>query len=344
MKVTTIGLRLAGGFLVLGILTGCQMWTPPPEPQRLATKVYIANESSNSVTVVDGSTYQVLGEIDTLKHAPHDLALTRDGKQLWATNLASGRVSVINTDSMETFASIYTGKRSHVVTLTNNNKHAWVANIDENTISIIDTKIHRILGTIPVPGGPMGIAFSRDGKLAYVSTKEKNVKVIDTMAHRVIKSIPVGPNPHFLVLGPDGRIWGTNTGRNDIFIIDSETNEVSNQIEVGPGPQQIAFGFKGTTGPLAYVTVSGINRVVVVNAYTPTPTVRGHIDLGTPKEKEDDPAPSMSPNGIWANAVGTRLYVGHTVSNDLRVIDTGTERTLAAIPVGKKPIRVVASR
>lgn len=344
MKDAKAGLLIAGGFLVLGILTGCQNLYPPPEPQRLATKVYIANESSNSVTVVDGATYQVIGEIDTLNHAPHDLALARNGKQLWATNLASGRVSVIDTDTLETIASIYTGKRSHVVTLTNNNKHAWVANIDENTISIIDTKIYRILGTIPVKGGPMGIAFSRDGKWAYVSTRDKNVKVIDTMAHQVIKTIPVGPNPHFLVLGPKGRIWGTNTGRNDIFLIDTKTNEVSSQIEVGPGPQQIAFGFKGTTGPLAYVTVSGINRVVVVNANSQVPTVRGHIDIGRAKEKEDDPAPSQSPNGIWANSVGTRLYVGHTVSNDLRVIDTGTNQTLASIPVGKKPIRVVASR
>ena len=160
----------------------------------------------------------------------------------------------------------------------------------------------------------------------------------------MIKTIPVGPNPHFLVLGPDGRIWGTNTGRNDIFMIDTKTNEVSGRLEVGPAPQQIAFGFKGTTGPLAYVTVSGINRVVVVDAYRPAPKISGHIDLGKAKEKEDDPAPSKSPNGIWANSVGTRLYVGHTVSNDLRVIDTGTNQTLASIPVGKIPIRVIASR
>ena len=322
--------------LLLGaLLTGCetmQKLVSTPKPQGLNTRVYSANESSNTVTVMDGDTYQVLGEIDTLNYGPHDMALSRDGKQLWVTNLANGRVSVINTDSRKTIASIYTGTRAHVVALTNNNKHAWVANIADNTISIIDTTIYRILGTIPVSKGPMGIAFSRDGKFAYVSTQDKMVNVIDTAAHQVIKQIPVGPNPHFLILGPDGRIWGTNTGSNDIYVIDPNTQEIAGSIEVGPAPQQIAFALKGTAGPNAYVTVTGLNKVVVVNATSPTLSIREQIDVGE------------GPNGIWANAVGTTVYVGHTKSNNVMVIDTGTSQVSATLPVGKKPIRVVASR
>ena len=279
-----------------------------------------------------GDTYQVIGDIDTLNYGAHDLALSRDGKQLWVTNLANGRVSVIDTESRTTIASIYTGTRAHVVALTNNNKHAWVANISDNTISIIDTSIFRILGTIPVGKGPMGIAFSRDGKFAYVSTQDKMVNVIDTSAHQVIKQIPVGPNPHFLTLGPDGHIWGTNTGSNDIYVIDTTTNEIAKTIEVGPAPQQIAFALKGTAGPNAYVTVTGINKVVMVDATSPTLAIREQIDVGE------------GPNGIWANAVGTKIYVGHTKSNNVMVVDTGTSQVLSTLPVGRKPIRVVASR
>ena len=41
------------------------------------------------------------------------VALTRDGKRLFATNLASGRLSVIDTETLETIASIATGSRCH---------------------------------------------------------------------------------------------------------------------------------------------------------------------------------------------------------------------------------------
>jgi YVTN family beta-propeller protein len=47
------------------------------------------------------------------------------------------------------------------------------------------------------------------------------------------------------------------------------------------------------------------------------------------------------PNGISNNREGTRLFVVHENSNDLKVIDTGSSSVLATVPVGRKPIRVV---
>ena len=51
-----------------------------------------------------------------------------------------------------------------------------------------------------------------------------------------------------------------------------------------------------------------------------------------------------APNGIWANPQGTRLFVVHERTNELWVIDTGTSRVIAKVPVGRKPIRVVVSK
>jgi YVTN family beta-propeller protein len=148
----------------------------------------------------------------------------------------------------------------------------------------------------------------------------------------VIKRIPVGTNPHFLALGPDGRIWGCNTGSNDIYVIDPGVQEVVASFQVGPAPQQIAFGFKGLLGPLAYVTVAGFNKVLVLDADLKRLRLVEEIEVGD------------APNGIAANPQGTRLFVVHERSNDLRVIDTGTSRVIATVPVGRKPIRVVVSK
>ena len=316
--------------VALAALGGCaeMQAKEAEEPER--SRVFVANESSNTVTVVDGDSFQVVGTVDAHNHATHDLAISRDGRWLFATNLASGRLSAINTRTMETVASIATGDRAHVVTLTNDNRQAWVANIGENTISIVDTTTFRILGTIAVGKGPTGLTFSRDGRFAYVSNQgDKTVEVIDTASHRVLKAIPVGTNPHFLVLGPDGRIWGTNTGGTDIYVIDPATQDKVASINVGPSPQQIAFGFKGLQGPNAYVTVAGLNRVVVLSADASNLRILEQIEVG------------QRPNGISGNREGTRLFVVHEVSNDLKVIDTGSSAVLATVPVGRKPIRVV---
>jgi hypothetical protein len=46
-------------------------------------------------------------------HSRHDLALFSDARLLFATNLASRRLLVISTQSLETIASIFTGARCH---------------------------------------------------------------------------------------------------------------------------------------------------------------------------------------------------------------------------------------
>ena len=315
-------------------LAGCAKDPPVvAQPAVAPTRVYVANESSNSVTVVDADSLQVIATIDAKNHATHDLALSRDGRFLLATNLAPGRLSVIDTASMETVASVYTGARAHVVAFTNDERQAWIANIAEDNVSILDIRTLRIVGTLPTGKGPTGLAFSRDGRYAYVSNQGDNtVAVVDTVTYAVLKHIPVGTNPHFLTLGPDGCVWGCNTGSNDIYVIDPATQQVIASFQVGPAPQQIAFGFKGLLGPLAYVTVAGFNKVLVLDADAKRLRLIEEIDVGD------------APNGIAGNPQGTRLFVVHERSNDLRVIDTGTSRVIATVPVGRKPIRVVVSK
>jgi YVTN family beta-propeller protein len=303
------------------------------QQQPLAPRIYTANESSNTVSVIDALTYKPIATIDVKNVSTHDLALSRDGNRLYATNMASGSLSVIDTRSLETIASIYTGARCHVVALTNDNRHAWVANIGENTVSIVDTDTFRVVGTIAVGRGPTGLVFSRDGSFAYVSNQgDRAVAVVDTASLKVIKTIPVGENPHFLTLGPDGRIWGGNSGGKDIYVIDPVTQTKVATLEVGANPQQIAFAYKGMAGPNAYVTLSGADQIAVVSAELDTLRVLERIPAGT------------KPNGIWANPEGTRIYVGHEAGNDVRVFDTGTNALLSTVPVGKKPIRVLVSR
>jgi YVTN family beta-propeller protein len=351
MKSAITSLMLALALAAFG-LVGCAPWSPrtleSPRPPVVTaerhvappvatpeerSRVYVANESSNSVTVIDGRTFEVVTTIDARNHATHDLALSRDGRTLLATNLASGRVSVIDTSAMETVGSLYTGARAHVVALTNDDRHAWVANIGDDSVSIVEVATRRILGTIPAGKGPTGLAFSRDGRFAYVSNQDdKTVAVVDTETHEIVKQIPVGTNPHFLTLGPDGRIWGCNTGSNDIYVIDPDVQDIIASFQVGPAPQQIAFGYKGLAGPLVYVTVSGFNKVLVLGGEATSLRVLEEIDVGD------------GPNGIWANPQGTRVFVVHERSADLRVIDTGTSRVIATVKVGQKPIRVVVSK
>src|ERR1043166_9243109 len=93
-----------GLILSVIIFTSCATAEKKEEVQQqpLTPRIYVANESSNSVTVIDVASLKVIGTVDALNHSTHDLSVSRDGKWVFATNLASGRVSVIDTQRLET--------------------------------------------------------------------------------------------------------------------------------------------------------------------------------------------------------------------------------------------------
>lgn len=332
--VTHVGrtlLCMGGLVLILLAWVGCAP-TPAPPVVGPAGRVYVANEGSGSVSIIDARGMKVVGTVQLQNRGHHDLALTRDGKTLFVTSLATGLLSVIDTIKGELVASVYTGKRCHSVALSNDERHLWVVNIGDNNISVLDVKTLRILGTIPVGNMPGHVRFRKDGRYAYVTLQgEDSVGVVEVGSHRVIAKIPAGKTPHFLIPSPDGRyMWGGGTGADDIYVIDVATNQRVAKLKVGTKPQHIAFGFKGMVGPLAYVVTQAQNDVVVVKAHGSLNIIE-RIPVGN------------APSGIGADRTGTRLYVSNQLDNSVSVIDTGTSRVIATIPVGIKPIGVLVS-
>jgi YVTN family beta-propeller protein len=63
-------------------------------------------------------------------------------------------------------------------------------------VALMDMASHRVSGRIPAGQGPHGIAFTPDGKHAYVTNSDSNdVSVIDLAGLKVIQTILVGKAP-----------------------------------------------------------------------------------------------------------------------------------------------------
>lgn len=328
MRIMTACYRLG---LVAVALTACAIIQP--KPVNVSNRLYVANESGNSVSVIDASTLQPIKTVPLAAKGAHDLALTRDGRTLFVTNLLSGVVAVVDTATLEVTATVPTGTRAHSIALTNDERQLWVVNIGENNISVIEVERMRILGTIPAGKLPGHIRFSRDGRFAYVTSQEDGqVLVIDTSSHRTVRSIPVGRLPHFIIPSPDGRhLWGGNTGGNEIYVIDTVTNQRVATIPVGPKPQHIAFGVRGMFGPFAYVAVEEADQVVVLDAKPGAYPIVDRIRI------------DGKPSGMASSPEGGRIYVSLQGTDQLAVIDTGTHRVIGRVSVGLKPVGVAVS-
>ncbi|MBI3990171.1 MAG: hypothetical protein HY347_11215, partial [candidate division NC10 bacterium] len=81
-------------------------------------QIYVANMESDTISVIDASPFKVVATIPSQGSGTHDLALTPDGKLLFATNLKTGTLTVVDTAINQVVATLQTGKATHAIAIT----------------------------------------------------------------------------------------------------------------------------------------------------------------------------------------------------------------------------------
>ena len=94
-------------------------------PRRLAVspdgaKVYVTNEGSNNVSVIDASTNKVIGSVNVGMN-PYGIAVTPDGKKVYVANSRNSSASVIDTAQNQVLATLNVGNGPNGVALAKSN-------------------------------------------------------------------------------------------------------------------------------------------------------------------------------------------------------------------------------
>jgi YVTN family beta-propeller protein len=169
---------------------GFQNWTSPQanpivaHPNGLA--VYVANTTSNSVSAILTSTFQVVGTFQAGLE-PVSLAVRPGGQELWVSNHLSDSVSVIDLDLnspsygqvIETIQSLDASGATEfdepVGIAFASSAKAYVALSSRNRIAVVDANNYAVTGFIEITAQePRAIAV-RNGKL-YVAAFESGNK------------------------------------------------------------------------------------------------------------------------------------------------------------------------
>src|SRR5271165_5034092 len=285
------------------------------------TTVYITNQGSHTVSVIDPSTNTV---VDTVRvgFGPVQAVLAPNGTTAYVLNSGAGTVSVVNTSTNSVTATLKVGLLPSHAAVSPDGSSVYVTNTGSNSVSVISTTTtpQSVVATIPVGFAPVGVAIT--GKTAYVTNAgSENVSVINTTNYTVSAQVRVGAIPLTVALTPDGSsAYVANSGSNSVSVINTSTNTVETTIQVGYGPVDVAIAPNGAT---AYVADAGAKSVSVIN--TANNTVTATIGVGA------DPVDVIiSPDGVHA-------YVTNAGSNSVSVIDTSTNAVSATVPVGVLP-------
>ncbi len=304
-------------------------------------RVYTADQTSNTVTVINPATNQVLGTIplgdERLGHllSPlyfgqanvHGLGFSRDGRLLDVIDVTTNSAVLIDTATNRVLRTFYVGRAPHEGFISPDGRQLWVAVRGQDYVAVLDIASGREVDRIQTEPGPSKVVFSPDGHLAYVNHERADaMDVIDVASRRIVARITglAGQFSSDEAISPDGKeVWAPDKMSGKTTVVDALHFRVLTTLDTGPRTNHPNF-VSTRTGDYAYVTVGGTNQTLVYRRAGAHPTLVARIqDTGA------------EPHGIWPSPDNTRVYVVLQKAAAVDVIDTATMRVIATLHVGE---------
>ena len=322
------------------VLTACGAASRPEGGYR----VYVTNERSGDLSVIDPATRQVIATVPLGKR-PRGIHASPDGLTIYVALSGSpiagpgvdesklpppdkkaDAIGVFDVRQNKLSRLIPAGSDPEEFDLSKDGTLLYCSNEDVGLTSVVDIATGKVVASIPVGPEPEGVTTSPDGKLVYVTSEQAGtVAVIDTEAHKTIKTIPVGNRPRDVAFFPDGsKAYVTRENDGVISLIDVIRQQPVQTIELGPqGEIKPMSVILNADASKAYVSAGRGKRVFVVD--TKTNEATGSFEVG------DRPwGIGLSPNEKW-------LYTANGPSDDVSVVDLATNKVVKKIKVGTSP-------
>lgn len=251
---------------------------------------------------------------------PRAAALSADGRTLWvalagAEDLPSHEIAAVDLATREV-RRIEVGRAPVALALHPGGRFLVVANLLSNRASVIDTRDGRVVLAYPVPWYTTAIAFSVDGRRAYLANRWKDAvltwdldvgdrfAVTDdsytALAPWQDMGQPVAANPDVLAVGRDGRVWVGAVAGEAIDVLASDAS------------------------PLGRIRVaSPIGGLLLADRWL----VASHIGRGTGFPPDD----GVDGDEDGAPGDGTGNVMFQDLQNELEVWDTASLASVATI-------------
>lgn len=312
--------------------------TDTPVPQAAGGLLYVLSNSSPHVTVIDGSSHEIVRTADL----PDFTAWTWnddnnhfDGRNLWLgmkhpdTNQAE--VITLDLETLEVTyrfpvgvekLTLYIGKATAEGLL-------HVGKMDSDEVVVFDTRSFELIDTwqVPVNGDVVCDAdISTDAhgveRFVYPTRKGDTVVSIDPRTGETLTIVdsPAGANPLMLTAGPDGNVWVQESGSNTNAVYDPESLELLARFPTGKAPIVNTFS---PDGRLSYIGHGDDTFVQVVDVQSLEEVQR--VQAGT------------NPQKLAVHPDGSRVYAILTKEAAVAVIDTGSWTVSERVPLGTNP-------
>ena len=144
-------------------------WPCLAADQTIARKLYVANTSGDTLSVIDLDRQAVAREIPIGKH-PHGLALSPDHRRIYCSVESDRSVRFLDTATDEIAAIVSTGGVPNQLAATPDGHWVYVAINDKGTADIIDVREAKVAKTLDIGPRPHNCYCPQGARHMYVTS------------------------------------------------------------------------------------------------------------------------------------------------------------------------------
>ena len=290
-------------------------------------RIFVTNERSNNISVIDAETLNVEHTID-VGDRPRGIGLSPDSSELYVAISEENKIVVLDPNSLKILRDFEAGSDPETFGV-HPNGNIYISNEDDAKASVFDPKTGKQLAEIRVGLEPEGVAISQDGKRVIVTSESTNMLHVIKAPENVIESnILIGSRPRAAVFTKSGDIaYATAEISGEVVKVDMNKAKILKTASLGDAKAKPKDVILAKDEKTIYVAGGRANKIIVMDADTL------EIIKGIPVGKR-----------VWGLAMsgdGQRVFTTNGVSGTVSVIDTGKNEVIKTIEVGKFPWGVV---
>jgi YVTN family beta-propeller protein len=277
-------------------------------------QIFVSNERSGDVTVIDGSDFHVIGTI-TVGKRPRGIHTSPDGRTVYVALSGTPIEAPPQLDA-----------HGNPIFKKGGDDEDEDANADKSAdgIGVVDVAQRKLIAKIKVGSDPEEFDLSRDGTLLYISNEDvKTASVVDIATAKVEHIVLVGEEPEGVTTTLDGRgFYVTCEAGGEIFAIDATTYQPIAHFKVDPRPRSVAF-LPGTH--IGFIPSESAGELNVIDDASPRLLKVITLPAGSRPMKV-----KVSPDGRW-------VYTSNGRAGTISVLDAHTYSLVHTIKVGTRP-------
>jgi YVTN family beta-propeller protein len=296
-----------------------------PVVKDMPSFVYVPNSDSNTVSVIDPATYQVIRTVP-VGEQPQHVVPSWDLKTLWVNNDVGNSLTPIDpaTGKFGTPVSVHDPYNLY---FTPDGKSALVMAEADRQIVFRDPHTMAVQDVLTVPCAGVNHAdFAPDGSYFIASCEfSGQLLKIDTTTHKLLGVIDLksGSMPQDVKMSPDGSVWYVaDMAANGLWTLNGNDFKLTGFIPTGLGAHGL---YVSRDSASMYVSNRGEGTISV-------------FDFATGKVKALWKIPGRaSPDMGGVSADGKVLWLSGRYDAEVYALSTADGRLLARIKVGNGP-------